>query len=100
MRKLLHIAPGSPLVVGVYMFVWCTSFYRVLKSCTCPLLSPQVTVRARENETVSETCIWDVEFQTNTGEEEDGGELPLLTAAFYNVTNSSFSDFSTSGAQV
>ncbi|CAM9683879.1 unnamed protein product, partial [Hapterophycus canaliculatus] len=57
----------------------------------------EVTVTARENETVSETCVWDVVFETNTGEEGNGGELPLLTAAFYNITNSSYTDLGTTG---
>lgn len=55
---------------------------------------------ARQNETVSDTCVWDVVFETNTGEEEDGGELPLLTSAFYNMSNSSFSTLGTSVTEV
>ena len=55
---------------------------------------------ARENETVSDACVWDVVFETNTGEEVDGGELPLLTAAFYNLSNSSFSSLGTSVTEV
>lgn len=65
-----------------------------------PAPSPKVTVNARENETISDTCVWDVIFETNTGEEDSGGELPLLTAAFYNVTNSSHTDLGTTGTQV
>lgn len=55
---------------------------------------------ARENETVSDTCVWDVVFKANTGEEVDGGELPLLTSAFYNMSNSSFSTLDTSVTEV
>lgn len=55
---------------------------------------------ARENETVLDTCIWDVVFETNTGEEGDGGELPLLTSAFYNMSNSSYSTLGTSVTEV
>lgn len=65
-----------------------------------PLSSFKVTVHARENETTSETCTWDVVFETNTGLEGDGGELPLITAAFYNITNSSYSDLDTTVTQV
>ncbi|CAM9800578.1 unnamed protein product [Ectocarpus sp. 6 AP-2014] len=59
----------------------------------------EVTVHARENETTSETCTWDLVFETNTGLEGDGGELPLITAAFYNITNSSYSDLDTTVTQ-
>lgn len=55
---------------------------------------------ARQNETVSDTCVWDVVFETNTGAEEDGGELSLLTSAFYNMSNSSFSTLGTSVTEV
>lgn len=55
---------------------------------------------ARENETVSDTCFWDVVFETNTGAEMDAGELPLLTAAFYDMDNSTYGDLSTNVVEV
>lgn len=59
-----------------------------------------MTVYARENETVGNTCIWDVVFEMNTGEQEDDGELPLLTTSFYDIDNSSHGSLSTSVVDV
>lgn len=67
---------------------------------TCPACSSgvllQVTVNARESEAVDGTCTWFVSFDTNTGREEDGGELPLLEASFYDFNRSSYGQFSSS----
>ena len=60
----------------------------------------KVTVHARENETVEDACTWDVVFETNAGEEERGGELPLLSAAFYDVDSFSHGNLTTSAIYV
>lgn len=55
---------------------------------------------ARENETVSDTCYWDIVFETNTGAEVDAGRLPLLTTAFYDMDNSTYGNLSTNVVEV
>lgn len=55
---------------------------------------------ARENETMDDSCVWDIMFDTNTGNEEDGGQLPLLMAAFYDLDNSSYGDLSNATVKV
>lgn len=55
-----------------------------------------MTVHAREKEIVDGSCVWDVVFETNTGREEDGGELPLLEAFLYDLKSSSYGMISAS----
>lgn len=49
---------------------------------------------------MDDTCVWDIVFDTNTGNEEDGGQLPLLTAAFYDLDNSSYGDLGNATVEV
>lgn len=57
-------------------------------------------MNALRNETVDDTCIWNVQFETNTGKEATSGELPLLTVAFYDINNLTYGDLSTSVVEV
>lgn len=59
-----------------------------------------MTVSARNSQTANDTCVWDITFVTNTGEDVDNGELPLMMAGFYDVKNSSYGILSSDVAEV